>query len=199
MTDIPLSWLYRLVTFQWNHNAEITGNGVLSGSERLEYGQIKARPELDKGFFWADIIFPSSTNGPFKISGIRKKDAPDFFDSIICGIQDYHQQTLAPYCDQIPPSYQAFRNLFNGSYVRHSAIEKWKQKSEKIYQNLDNDFALENLQDSEGKQAREFILLASQSHTLREDENQKFITSELQKYGGFFDTVENNPLTVSFR
>ncbi|WP_020585466.1 UvrD-helicase domain-containing protein [Desulfobacter curvatus] len=199
MTDIPLSFFYRLFTFRWDHKSKIADNAVISGSERLEYGQIKARPELDKGFFWADIIFPSSTNGPFKISGVRKKDAPNFFDSIIYGIQAYHQQVLSPYCDQISQSYQAFKNLFNGSYVRHSAIEKWKQKSEKIYQNLDNDFALENLPESEGKQAREFILLASQSHTLREDENQKFITSELQKYGDFFDSVENNPLTESQR
>ncbi|WP_289022079.1 UvrD-helicase domain-containing protein [Desulfobacter postgatei] len=199
MIDIPLSFLYRLFTFRWDHKFKISDKAVISGSEELEYGQIKARPELNKGFFWTNIIFPSTKNGSIKIPGIRKNEAPGFLDSIISGIQDYHQQTLAPYYNQIPANYHAFKRIFNGNYVRHSSIETWKQKNEDICQKLDNEFALENLLDSKSKKVRKFILLLTQAHALRGAENQKFISRELQKYGEFFDTVENNPLTESQR
>ena len=199
MTDIPISLLYRLVTFQWDHKAKIDESSVQSGANTINYADITARPKLNKGFLWANIVFPSSTNGSYRVFGIKRKDAQEIFDSIINGIQKFHRQALQPYCNLIPERYKAFKSLFNGNYVRHSAIEKWKQDTEKICQKLDNEFALENLPDSLDKRARKFILLTSQAHHLRRAANQKCINSELQKYGGYFDTVENNPLTKSQR
>ncbi len=200
MTDIPLSWFYRLVTFQWNHESKITDSAVFSGSEKLKYAQIMARPELDKCLFWTNIVFPASTNGSsHKISGIKKQYSQAIIDSIINGIQDFHRQELLPYCSLISDSYQAFKNSFNGNYVRHSKIERWIQKSEKIYQKLNNEFMLKSLPYNESKRVEKYLHLYSEAHDLRGGENQKIITRELQKYSNYFDTVENDPLTESQR
>ena len=199
MTDIPLSWFYRLVTLKWDHEVKIAEFSVQYGSDTLDYANVTARPKLDKGLFWNDIVFPSSTNGQIKISGINKRDAQAIFDSIINGIQDFHRQELTPYCSLIPDSYQAFKKSFNGKYVRHSTIERWEKKSGEIYQKLNNEFALESLANNHRKRVEKYLSLCSKAHSFRDVQNQKFITSELQKYNDYFDTVENNPLTESQR
>lgn len=199
MTDIPVSWLYRLVTFQWNQKTEVNEYSIKFGSNTLDFANVTARPELKRGFLWADIVFPSSTNEPFRLSGIKKKEAQRIFASIINGIKTFHRQALQPYCNLIPDNYQAFKNIINGQFIRHSTIERWKHENAEIYQKLNNQFALASLSDNENKKVEEYLNLVSEAHHLRQAENQKFINSELQKYNDYFDTVESNPLTESQR
>ncbi len=199
MTDIPISWFYRLVSFQWNHEIKISNQAVQSESENLNYANITARPELDKGLFWADIIFPSTKDGQFTIPGIKKREAQSIYNSIIDAIKNFHQKELYPYCKQIPKSYLAFKGIFKWKYIRHSTIEDWKGKNTSLHKRLNNEFALENLPDSEKKKVKEYLDLFSKAHGLREDRNQKFISKELHLHNDYFDTVESHPLTESQR
>lgn len=200
MTDIPLNWFFRLLTFQWDYKAKITTeNSIQCGSEIVEYASITKKPKLDKGFFWSNIVFPSSATRKFKISGVNNKDAQFIFDSIINGIQEFHQKEFSPYYNLIPESYQNFKSYFNGKYVKHSFIENWKSKNADLTQRIDNEFVLQSLPGEERKKVERYLNLVSQSHSIRENENHKFTINELKKYKEFFDTVENNPLTESQR
>ena len=203
MTSIPVSLIYRFVTFQWDYKIEILGHKIqsrLKGDVKdVDYSEINSKPELIKGFFWSDIVFNSSIKPQYKISGIKKSEAQSIYISILNGIKESFRQELCPLYKKITDSYQTFENSLRGGYVKYRTIEHWKEDNSNLYEKLNNEFALESIPDDERTKITNFLSLFFQAHDIRENKNQKFISQELKNYSDYFDTVENNPLTESQR
>ncbi|MFT5725921.1 MAG: DNA helicase-4 [Desulforhopalus sp.] len=161
----------------------------------LLYSSITARPELVTGALWNKIIFQTVDGDSFVVSGLKKKVSESSLVELTQLVGNYHTEQFNPAYQQIAESYQNFKGIFGNRYTRYSKVENWKRGTYELTRKLDNDFVLEFLPEKKRENVSKFLSIFSKSHEIRENQNQKFLSKELQIYNEYFDQVENNPLT----
>lgn len=203
MPDIPISTLYRLLSLQFNYSIEITDEYARVEKrgkiQYLPFSEVGQKPVIRTGILWDKIVFQSNDHNLLTISGIRKNISKDYLSQLSDLLCQYHIKKLQPAYQQIPGSYKEFKSFFGNSYARYSSVEKWRQKNDDLVRKLNNPIALEFMLEQEKRHIDKFLTLFSKSHEIREIQNQKFTSTELDNYREFFDKVENNPLTDSQR
>lgn len=199
MTPIQTSLLYRIFTFSWNYHIEIEDNSLSSTKKddkaTLLYSSITTKPKLVKGALWDKITFQTINGGRFVVVGLKKKDSESSLVELTQLVGIYHIEQFNPAYQQIGESYQNYKRLFGNRYTRHSKVENWKRETYDLTRKLDNEFALEFLPEKKKENVSKFLSAFSRSHEIRDSQNQKFLSKELQNYQKYFDKVENNPLT----
>jgi len=203
MQEIPVSLLYRLLSFQWVYCVELTEEYAeilkREGSEKLPFSRVRAKAEIRGGLIWDKIIFESTAQGTFTISGVKKEQSAKSLSALNHLIGQYHLKEVQPAYQRIPGSYKNFKSIFGYRYTRHSAVERWRKDNAGLVGQLNNPVALDVMPEQEKGIVAKFLTLFSKSHEIRENQNQKFLEKELTSYRVFFDKVENNPLTESQR
>ncbi|TKB07461.1 UvrD-helicase domain-containing protein [Desulforhopalus sp. IMCC35007] len=199
MSIIPISTIYRLVTLRLGYGAEIADECAKliwkDQSRSINYSQIKTKPERIPGMLWDKIVIHSDNGERLVISGIKKKSSESSLQVLTQRVGSYQVGLLNPAYKQIKGSYDSFKSAFSYRYTRHSKIERWKAENKELTGQLNNDFALQFMPEEKQKIIGKFLSLFSQSHQIRDKQNQKFIAKELSSFQEYFDKVENNPLT----
>lgn len=199
MTPIQTSLLYRIFTFSWDYHIEMEDNSLSSTQKddkaTLLYSSITTKPELVTGALWDKITFQTINGGTFVVVGIRKNVSESSLVELTQLVGNYHTEQFNPAYQQIAESYQEFKGAFGRKYTRHSKVENWKRKNFDLTKKLENEFVLDFLPEKMRENVSKFLSIFSTSHEIRDSQNQKFLSKELQIYHEYFDKVENNPLT----
>jgi len=203
MQDFPTTPLYRFFTFDLGYRVEANDRSVKvrrkKGEECISYSEVTSKPETVGGWLWDKITFNMSGGRRCTISGIDKSHSDSVKNELIRLVSRFHAESIKLSYQKIEPSYEAFKSIFSYRYTRHSIVEKWRKWNTELARALDNDFVQEFLPDNRSKKVKKFLRLYTRCHNMREDHNRKFIEKEKKKYKGYFDQVENNPLTESQR
>lgn len=201
MTQIQISLGYRILSLNWNYQITIEENSLKIFQNILPYSEMREEPKLVIGIFWDKIIFKTINQNKFYIPGIKKNKAENSFDEFIKVIKRYHLKRIDPIYQQVKESLEELEGIFStDKYVRYSEIERWKNENKELKEIANDDFAFKFLSKEKKKIIEDFLLIfSSKIDHIREYQNQKFLSKELQNYKEYFDTVENNPLTEKQR
>jgi DNA helicase-4 len=203
MPDIPISLIYRIVTFRWRYSVEISKAAVRcpgrGNADNLHYGNVQYKPKISSGILWDNIVFLNDDGLLFVIHGVKKNSSEESLKELIEKISKYCIEIVEPSYQKMKFSYSDFKNIFGKRYIRHSSVEGWKEGNKEIAKHLANQFAIDFLPQNKIKTINNYLTLLSKSHKIRETRNKYFISRELSSYQEYFDNVENNPLTESQR
>lgn len=199
MANIPISFLYRLFTFKWKHHVFFTESSLeIQHKRKMEanhYSTIVSKPELVNGVFWNQISLHTRSGNKIVISGIKKGISDSLLADLIQSICKYHLKQINSAYNQIEDSIQHFNSKFNNRYAKHSEIEAWKRRSQKLVELLENKDDLDFLPEKTRVRINVFLNLFNNSQKIRNDRNKSFIEEELDKHKEFFDKIESKPLT----
>lgn len=151
-----------------------------------------------QGWPWAQLVLVMNTGNEYVLGGITKSTSLKIHGMIIAAMRSYQAQAaaFAAAIPEIKAIFDSIQTLLAGTwYISQSmkeqalaglvAIQHWLDIEDEI-SGMTHDLAaiMQSLQD--------FRL---QHETLCANANEHFINAELERYSGFFDTVEKNPLT----
>lgn len=203
INNIPVSLIYKFLAFKWKYSAIIREDyiqvKVKTYEKIIQFSDIIELPEIKNGFLWDRIEFKTKEKVVLSISGVPKKESANSLSILTRQIGQYCLNQIRPFYEQMLVSTEKYESIFEKGYGRHSSVERWKKESIKITEKLNNQFALTFMSDQEKESVSKFLSLFSNSHSIRENKNKKWVREELIKYQDFFDNVENNPLTESQR
>ncbi len=149
MPKIPVSLLYRLLSLQWDYCVELTEEyaqiSKKNGPRKLLFAKIRSKAQISDGLIWNTIIFESTEQGRFTISGIKKEQSEQALSTLNHLLGQYHLKEVQPAYQRIPGSYQNFKSIFENRYTRHSSVERWRKDNTGLIGQLNNPFALDVL------------------------------------------------------
>ncbi len=150
---------------------------------------------IERGYFWDALVIHTEDRQVVRFGGIAKDRSQKIKNELNLRTQSYikrYYQTIAP---DLKRAYLQASFLFNGQrYIRYPTAQQWLKTHEHLRDGVCRQDLLRYL-DNEAALWAEFIRpFLDNTHHI-EIINEAYIQTQLSRYRGYFDQVENNPLT----
>lgn len=207
MTRVQQRLLLWLLTNPFVHSArafEFSGSNLLvtqrGSTLTVPLEELISPPSVHKGLFGASSKFSASTGREFSLSGARLPDVCAFAAAVKDAWIEFNLQALEREADRLTHLHAQVTNLVQPTaYPAACLISPLLADARALDASLLSKLNLEAIGQEAAAVVARVRSFAEKPKAIRSAAIDSFVTSELERWKEFFDTIESKPLTPEQR